>query len=274
MGDRQGIYFEMSTTLTEKLEKRIDELDSTKREYFENFVREDTEHITLDDPAAELAEVEEQLQTAHGKLEELRDEETDVRESIRELEQEKEQLEDRTEKSGLVTAASYDDAIDALIDRAVKSGIAETGTDVERVAEEWGRDARIVCRDVFENSIRVRPEDVSVKGRIPIREVPNGWEKEWPEYDKAVKTFAERVLTEGVIYDGQNTVSILPDVYERDNDDVAKALVEEANPEVVAVVDRDFGESLSPSAAPEADLVVGEHIAERIGLNEESKQDD
>ncbi len=268
MGDRQPVYVEMSATLKEKLEKRIDELGVTKREYFEQVVREDTEHITLDDPKAELAEVERQLQAAHEELEELQDEKSEVRESIKELQQQKEKLEDRAQKSGIITATSYDEAIDALVERAVEDGIAETGTDVKRVAEEWARDPHTVCRHVFERSIRVRPEDVSVRGRFPSHEVPDEWEEEWPAYDEAVDAFAERVRADGVIHGGCRRPKTLADIYDRDFYKVAGDLIRAANVDEIQVVERDFNEDLNPSDAPGADLVVGDHVAEKIGLEE------
>lgn len=266
MGDKQPVYVEISATLSEKLEMRIDEMGVTKREYFEEIVREDTKHITLDDPSAELSEVEKQLQAAHDRLEEVRDEKADVREKIKGLQQKKSELEKQTEESGIITAASYDEAIDALIDRAVADGIAETGTDVERVAEEWGRDPRIVCRDVFERDVRVLPEDVSLKGHIRKGEVPDEWETSWPDYAEAIEAFAGRLLSAGVIYDGHVLPHTLSTVYEQDFFEVAADLIDAVTVDTIEVVDRDVGESLAPSDAPEADLVVGETLAKEVGL--------
>jgi DNA repair exonuclease SbcCD ATPase subunit len=271
MGKQEALYVELSEALKEKLEKRVDELGMTKREYIENAIREDTEEVTLDDPSVKLAEVERQLQDAHEKLDELHDEETAVRKRIKELEREKERLEAKTQKSGLVTASSYDDAVEFLIERAVEDEIHEVGSNVERVAEEWGRETETVCRDVFERSVRVRKEDVKLTRRIPYYEVPSDWETEWPTYEEAVEILADLLLDEGVLSQSQSTPNRLCEQYDRDYADVAGDLLEAADTENIGIVEPDIGEDISPSDAPEADLVVGKYTARKIGLETEAE---
>ena len=268
MADKQGIYFELSEALAEKLEKRIEELDVSKREYFEQYVRDDTEHITLDDPRAELEEIEHQLQDAQDELEEIRGQEQNVRNTIKTLEQKREELEGRMDEDGLITATSYDAAVELLTDRAVEDGITENASNVERVAEDWGRDPRAVCRDVYERSPRVLGGDVTVAGPgFGSSKVPSEWEKEWPAYAEAIESITTRVLDKGVLTYLNREVEMVADEYDAEKttvvDDVRDAVGDD-----VTVTILEAGKKVSDVDAPEADLVIDRHTADKIGLDE------
>lgn len=271
MADTQGIYFELSETLAGKLEERIDDIGVSKREYFESYVRDDTEHITLDDPRAELAEIERQLEGAQEDLEELRDEEKEMRDSIKSLEQRRDEVEERLDDAGVVTAGSYDDAVEALIDRAVDDGIFGVDSTVQRVAEDWARDPQTVCRDVYESSIRVTGSDVTIKGPYGGDRVPEKWEKELPDYHEAIAVLSEDVFASGALTADTGEIKRLSDWYESELESVAVDILGEINGddvEIEVVETGTLGDYPDAGDAPEADLVLGGWIADKIGFEE------
>lgn len=268
MVDRKGVYFEIPETVSQRLEKRIEELDTTKRDYFEEIILEDVDHIELGDPRSQLEEVERQLSEAQEELENIRDEEKQVRNRIRELEQEREELKDRLDEVALFTATNYDEAVDALMERAIEQdGIAETDNDVQRVAEEWGRDPREVCRAVYERCPVLTPRDVSLK-RVVVDEVPDSWQKDWPSYDDCVSGLVDRMLSEGVIDGGNNVLQFVSNAYNEDYSVLVEDVLGGVSDGVdVRVVETDIMESPDVEDAPGADLVVDSWIADKIGLD-------